>query len=434
MGVEYLGDEMNRRPYLDEIVRAQKSGVTRGIPSICSAHPLVLEASLKQGLALGVPVLIESTCNQVNQYGGYTGMKPADFAAFIYQMAHELDFPRERLLLGGDHLGPLVWQAEPARSAMDKAKILVQAAVRAGYAKIHLDASMPCADDKNLNVETIARRTADLAAAAETALPEGALHIRYVIGTEVPAAGGERAGAVGMVVTRVEDAAETISVTRKAFHLIGMDAAWERVMAVVVQPGVEFGDQAIHEYDRASARGLTDFIAGVPGLVYEAHSSDYQTQRALCEMVEDHFAVLKVGPALTFAYREGIFALAEFEDILCAAKKGSQIREALEEAMTNRPGHWQSHYSGTVEAQKIGRKYSLSDRVRYYWNEQGVRAAVERLISNLEEVAIPISLVSQYLPRQYLRVREGAIPLKPHALLLDKVGDVLEAYQSACRD
>jgi D-tagatose-1,6-bisphosphate aldolase subunit GatZ/KbaZ len=213
-----------------------------------------------------------------------------------------------------------------------------------------------------------------------------------------------------------------------------MEAAWERVMAVVVQPGVEFGDQTIHDYDRVSARGLTDFIAGVPGLVYEAHSSDYQTQRALREMVEDHFAVLKVGPALTFAYREGIFALAEFEDILCAGKNASQIREVLEEVMKNHPGHWQGHYSGTAEAQKVSRKYSLSDRVRYYWNEQGVQAAVGRLISNLEEVAIPLSLVSQHLPRQYLRVREGVIPLEPHALLLDKVGDVLEDYQSACRD
>jgi D-tagatose-1,6-bisphosphate aldolase subunit GatZ/KbaZ len=434
VGIEGNSENMNQRPYLDEIIQAQKIGKAKGIPSICSAHPAVLQASLKLGLTHGVPILVESTCNQVNQYGGYTGMTPADFVINIHQIFDALGFPKERLILGSDHMGPLVWQGEPAGSAMDKAKVLVRAAVRAGYTKIHLDASMPCADDKELDVKTIAHRTAELAAAAENALPQAVHHIRYVIGTEVPAAGGARAGDSEMMVTRVEDAAETIAETRKAFHLGGMDAAWERVMAVVVQPGVEFSDQTIHDYNRAAVRGLAEFIEGVPGLVYEAHSSDYQTQRALREMVEDHFAVLKVGPALTFAYREGIFALAEIEDILCRGKGVSHIREALEKAMLNHPAHWRNHYDGTAETQKIARQYSLSDRVRYYWNERGVLDAVGRLISNLEEVAIPLTLISQYFPGQYRKIREGAIPLEPHALLLDKVGEVLEEYQSACEE
>jgi tagatose-1,6-bisphosphate aldolase non-catalytic subunit AgaZ/GatZ len=55
---------------LDEIVRSQKRQEARGIASICSAHPWVLKAAM-QGDGL---LLIESTCNQVNQFGGYTGM------------------------------------------------------------------------------------------------------------------------------------------------------------------------------------------------------------------------------------------------------------------------------------------------------------------------------------------------------------------------
>lgn len=38
-------------------------------------------------------------------------------------------------------------------------------------------------------------------------------------------------------------------------------------------------------------------------LVFEAHSTDYQTKEAYKQLVHDHFAILKVGPALTFAMR-----------------------------------------------------------------------------------------------------------------------------------
>jgi D-tagatose-1,6-bisphosphate aldolase subunit GatZ/KbaZ len=42
----------------------------------------------------------------VDQFGGYTGMTPADFRGFVCQLADSLDFPQSQLILGGDHLGP----------------------------------------------------------------------------------------------------------------------------------------------------------------------------------------------------------------------------------------------------------------------------------------------------------------------------------------
>ena len=156
---------------LDEIIAAQKRGEIRGIPSICSAHPTVLRASLLHAQENHDPVLIESTCNQVNQYGGYTGMTPLDFVSFIGEIADGLNFPRERLILGGDHLGPGVWQDENSEDAMDKARRLVRGYVGAGYLKIHLDASMKLGDDPEglLSKEITASRSADLAQAAEDA-------------------------------------------------------------------------------------------------------------------------------------------------------------------------------------------------------------------------------------------------------------------------
>ncbi len=417
--------------YLDFILSAQKYGEGRGVTSICSAHPFVLEAALRFGQVHHTPVLIEATCNQVNQYGGYTGMTPADFARSAGEAARRLGLRRDYLLLGGDHLGPLVWANEPAESAMSKAKEMVRAYALAGFDKIHLDCSMPCAGDRELPPEVVAQRAAELAAVAEAACAgAGLAGPRYVIGTEVPAAGGAKAGEGALRVTDAEDAATTVDVTQRAFAARGLQAAWERVVALVVQPGVEFGDETVHEYDRAAARGLVQFIEDRPGLVYEAHSTDYQRRAALRALVEDHFAILKVGPALTFAFREAVFALAEIEETVCDVHSG--IREHLDGAMLADPIHWQKHYGGDEKTQRLARRFSFSDRIRYYWNTADAQGALGRLLGNLDERPLPLALLSQYLPRQYEKVRNGELGNRPRQILLGGVMDVLADYRAAC--
>lgn len=419
-----------RMTYLDFIVAAHHFGEPLGIASICSAHPLVLEAALRHGLACRRPVLIEATCNQVNQFGGYTGMTPADFATLVSQLADRVGFPRNHLILGGDHLGPLPWADEPPDQAMWKAADLVRAFVRAGFTKIHLDCSMPLGGETALPLEVIARRVAELARVAEEAAGERRSALRYVIGSEVPPAGGARAGEGPPSVTRPEDAAATVEATRRAFFALGLEEAWERVVALVVQPGVEFGDEAIYEYDRSAAAPLARYIEGVPGMVYEAHSTDHQPLEALRAMVEDHFAILKVGPALTFALREAVFALADIETAL-GLDPPSGIREALEAAMLSNPVHWQKYYRGDPLSQKLARQYSLSDRIRYYWTASEVQAAFSRLMRNLGDRPIPLGLLSQYMPDEYRRVRCGELKNRPCDLLLGKVVKVLEMYRLA---
>ena len=420
--------------YLDFVISAQKFGQSRGVTSICSAHPFVLEAALRHGLARNTPVLIEATCNQVNQFGGYTGLTPADFVRYVGEIADRVGFPRQNLLLGGDHLGPLVWSGEPASVAMDKAKILVHDCVQAGFSKIHLDCSMPCADDRDFPVELIAQRAAQLAQVAESAVKVDLVPARprYVIGSEVPPAGGAKAGEAHLNVTDPADAARTIDLTHRAFSALGLDSAWERVIALVVQPGVEFGDESVHEYNRSAAAGLARFIETVPGLVYEAHSTDYQTRTALLALVEDHFGILKVGPWLTFAFREAVFALAAIEEALC--KTPSQIRETLEVAMLTNSVHWKKHYSGEAQTQKFARSFSFSDRIRYYWNTPETQHAFEQLMINLGEKPLPLALLSQYLPEQYEKVRSGELKNHPRELLLARVLDVLDVYAIACQN
>jgi D-tagatose-1,6-bisphosphate aldolase subunit GatZ/KbaZ len=354
----------------------------------------------------------------VNQFGGYTGMTPKDFVSYIRGIAAENDFPFEEIVLGSDHLGPNVWQNESAESAMDKSKVLIHDYVQAGFVKIHLDCSMRLADDSHgaLNPEVIARRAAQLAKVAETAEYHSAP--RYVIGTEVPIPGGAQEHEDGVRVTKVEDAHETIEVHRKAFYELGLQSAWERVIAVVVQPGVEFGDNFVLPYQPDAAKELSHFIEG-QSMVYEAHSTDYQTRDGLRDLVRDHFAVLKVGPGLTFAFREAVFALALIEDEMFAKNERSNIIQVLDDVMVKHPEHWQKYYRGNEKEQAFKRKYSLSDRVRYYWVQPEVQKAFGRLMENLGEKVLPYSLLSQFV---------GETDLNAEQVIAWKIDRVLGGY------
>jgi len=422
---------------LVDVVAAQKRGEPRGIWSCCSVHPDVVDAALRTARELDTPVLVEATSNQVNQEGGYTGATPAEFAAALSEAAEAAGLSPGRLLFGGDHLGPHPWQAEPAERAMAKARELVAGYARAGAVKIHLDASMRLADDPPgaLDGQLAADRASELAEAAERARPEGAEPPVYVIGTEVPVPGGEADEDAGPVVTRPEDAARTISATRATFRARNLEAAWERVVGLVVQPGVEFGQWRVHEYDPASARALSTFIEDVPGIVYEAHSTDYQRSEALQSLVHDHFAILKVGPALTFSWREAVFALAAIEQEWLGGRADvtlSRLPETVDEVMRRDPVHWQSYYRGDEAELRFARRFSLSDRIRYYWPQPEVKAALTRLMANLEAHPAPLPLVSQHLPGPHRAVREGRIARNPRELVRFHVREAIERYTRAC--
>jgi D-tagatose-1,6-bisphosphate aldolase subunit GatZ/KbaZ len=422
--------------YLDEIVQAQKRGGAKGITSICSAHPWVLKIAMRQTSEVLKVLLIESTCNQVNQFGGYTGMNPADFFRYVRGIAEENNLPFENIILGGDHLGPSVWQNEPAESAMQKSMVMVKDYVEAGFLKIHLDCSMRLGDDLEgaLDVEVSARRAARLAKVAELSVGGGlvpAQLLRYVIGTEVPIPGGAREHEEGVSVTKVKDVEQTIQVTREAFYRARLESAWERVIGVVVQPGVEFGDDFVLEYQPDKAKKLSRIIESQP-MVYEAHSTDYQTRDALKNLVRDHFAILKVGPALTFAFREAVFTLAMMEDELFPKDARSNIVQVLDDVMVGHPEHWKKYYRGSEEEQALKRKYSFSDRLRYYWPDSQVQAALEKLLRNLNEKSLPLSLLSQFAPLQYERVRRGEIAWTTEAVIFDHIQAALLNYEAAC--
>jgi tagatose-1,6-bisphosphate aldolase non-catalytic subunit AgaZ/GatZ len=100
---------------LKKIAEANRANGTQGIYSVCSAHRQVIEAAVLQAKSDRSLLLIEATCNQVNQEGGYTGMTPNDFRDYVQAIAAEFDFPTNQLILGGDHLGPNPWRPSRPR-------------------------------------------------------------------------------------------------------------------------------------------------------------------------------------------------------------------------------------------------------------------------------------------------------------------------------
>ena len=419
---------------LDEIVTANRNDGSRGITSVCSAHPVVLEAALAQARADGTAVLVEATSNQVDQFGGYTGRTPAAFRGQVAELARRAGLPDDRVLLGGDHLGPHRWRAEPAEQAMAKADDLVAAYAGAGFTKLHLDCSYPCADDPGvLSDEVMAERAARLARVAVAAAGDAADGLRFVIGTEVPVPGGAEETIDELTVTPPDAAAAALATHRDAFAGVGLADTWPHVVALVVQPGVEFDHARVVDYAPDRTVDLQKVLLDEPRMVFEAHSTDYQTGAALRALVRDHWAVLKVGPGLTFALREGYVGLAAIERELVPAGERSELVETVERRMLARPEHWRGYYPGDAEQQRLARRYSYSDRMRYYWPDRQIDDAVARLESNLAARGVPETLLAQYLPDQYRRVRRGQLAAHPRALVVDKVRDVLRTYAAACR-
>lgn len=431
---------MRQNP-LKKIVELQKQGKNVGIYSACSANEYVIEAVMKRGISDGSCVLIESTANQCDQNGGYTGMTPADFKKFVFEIADRSGFDRNRIFLGGDHLGPLTFAFKDEPEAMADAEELIRHYVRAGFTKIHIDTSMKVNSDPadvRLSDEIIAGRGARLAKVAEETYKElllqepEAIPPVYIIGSEVPIPGGA-VGAEdnGVQVTRVEDFKNTVDAFRQAFTGAGLgEDVWERVIGVVVQPGVEEKDSGCTEYDRGKAKELMASIKEFPSLVFEGHSTDYQTKIKLRELVEDGVGILKVGPGLTFAMREGMFALEQIEKELLFGTdmQPSKFAETLDAEMCRDDKYWKKHYQGTELEIRLKRKYSFSDRCRYYMPTPAVCEAADRLIGNLRTVGIPLNLLSQFMPIQYTKVREGELKNDPVELMEDRIINTIDEY------
>ena len=350
-------------------------------------------------------------------------MTPAAFRTFIEDLARAARVDPARIILGGDHLGPNPWKTRPASEAMREARDMVRAYVEAGFSKIHLDASMRCADDRELTEATIAERGAALCAVAEAA--RAGRDLVYVIGTEVPIPGGETAALDSLAVTMPEAAHRTFALHRTAFAKAGIGEAIGRVIALVVQPGVDMGNTQVFGYDKRKAAALSAAVLDIPGVVFEAHSTDFQTEAALADLVATHFPILKVGPSLTFAFREAIVAMAAIEERLVASGRSDALA-VLERAMDDNPVHWRD-YVGEGRARAADQALWPQRPRALLLARSAVEAAVKTLVRNIDTAPVPPGLTSQFVGDMLL---DGEGPLS-RRIVQSKVGAVVAKYRRA---
>ena len=373
--------------HIADIARDRRAGAPVGIASVCTAHPVVIEAALLRAVD-GRTGLIEATCNQVNQQGGYTGMTPADFRRFVEAIADTDRLRARRLILGGDHLGPNPWKHLPARRGDGRGGGHGRGLREAGFTKL---ASRRQHGLRRRTHSPAGRRHRPPRRAARArgrslgGWPPAVLRHRHR-----SARAGRRARSIERVdVTSPEAALHTVEVHRAAFATAGAEKAFDRALAVVVQPGVEYGNANVIRYRREQARELSAVLSRMPQFVFEAHSTDYQSLEALRALVEDGFAILKVGPWLTFALREALYGLDQIAAVLDPAFSEGGLMTSLERLMTREPGNWKKYYHGDPAEQRIQRHFSYSDRIRYYWPHAEAARAVERLLSFFERRTIP---------------------------------------------
>ena len=336
--------------YMKRLVEAWHSEKPQGIYSVCSAHPWVLEAAMEQALADNSPLLIEATSNQVNHLGGYTGITPADFPA-----AGRGDRTGDGLPGRATNSGRRPPRPQPVAAAACSRSNARGGADGRGFCAswVHQD---PSGRKHALwRREGAADRRGDCRSRSNPVRgrekASGTIKPVYVIGTEVPVPGGATESLSHLEPTRREAAAKTLEVHRRVFAAKGLSATLPRVIALVVQPGVEFNHLSVVDYDPPPAAHLTQFLKQQSGLVYEAHSTDYQRPQSYRSLVRDGFIILKVGPALTFAMREALEALERIEAELIPAEKCSRLAEVMEQLMLQHPQNWEHHYTGDEQTQ-----------------------------------------------------------------------------------
>ena len=409
------------------LIQKNLAGEPVGLPCFCTANEQVLHAIFKYAAKHNTPTVVEATCNQVNQDGGYTGMTAADFAQWMQSLGNEYGVAHDNIILGGDHLGPNPWRHLPAEQAMEKACVLVRDYAAAGFRKIHLDASMACAREPTPSFETVAERAAQLCKVAEQAAPNPE-ELMYIIGTEVPIPGGETDDMDELSITSADRLNDTIETHREAFKRANLDDAWQKIVSVVTQPGVDFSHTTVHNFEPRKAIHLAQQIKQFSNITFEAHSTDYQPTTALADLVAKHFFFLKVGPELTFRMREAAFALTSIEHHLKKKSQQSELIATLAKAMNDNPEHWTPYYRGDANTIEQLKMFSYSDRIRYYWTVPEVQASLKLLYKNLSDAQLPSTIISQYFPARDM----GALAASAEQLVTDHVELCIGRYYDAC--
>ena len=427
-----------RTSCLINIMKANCRGERKGIYAVESYNSTVMEAYFRQALVDGSPVLLEISANMLGLPGQSGKISPAEFIEKVKHAAVEAKFPRDRIFLGVNDLGPSLWKDESDEYALKKACVFISDLVGLGFNKLGIHAGEPIKGnpvDEPLAQEIIIGRETALYQAAEGAaadLPEEEKPL-YVINA-YPRQEAGRVENQRRVVSRkdVEDAVDWYAQIAAA---AGLPKMKKRLLAVRIFLGPGYDSENVIPFDSSLLKEMGGCEYGEYTVVLEAQQTDYQSQTVLNQLLDNHFAFLRVGLELTYSMREALFSLAMMENETMVGKPGVYLSNyiiELDRAMQAVPHHWQKYYTGNGFEQLVARKYSFYDRSRFFLEDKEVRKMKKRLYDNLTAHPVPLTVLRQFMPHQFERVAAGVLENKPKALVMDAVRRVLRRYSRAC--
>ena len=394
---------------------------TKALPSFCTANIDVLKSIMFFCNLKKLPCLIECTSNQVNQDGGYTNKTPKKFIKEISNLRKKIKLSKNRLFIGGDHLGPLPWKKKNKQLAIKNSIKLIESFLKEKFCKIHIDTSIKCRDDKIFNNEIIFERTKQI---LENIKIKKRINDKFlIIGSEVPISGsGDNKRVV--LTTKKQIKNECIKFRQV---LKGSKLDKNRKFGLVVEPGMKY----MHKFlKKPNLKNFSDkkIFSEKNNFVFEAHSTDYQPFSILKKLVDNNFKFLKVGPELTYNYSRSLFFMERLEKKL--KKKRSLIKINIINSMKKKNKYWLGYY----KANKVNLFLeSKLDRMRYYLNNQKVINSINILKKNINTISLEkiLTLIPKKQKKEFLFYNKKRLTHFENMKMIF-VSKSLLRYYSAC--
>jgi len=383
-------------PLMDYILRRisdleSLTGVKRTIFAACPNSLSVIRAALKSSKRCNAPIKFATTLNQVDLDGGYTGLTPSEFAGTIHMHARNLDVTSP-IIIAIDHGGPWLKDVHktekwPYFKTMSAVKESLEAALKAGYDLIHIDATVDITltGDKNINIEVVVERTLELLEHTENfRMKNNYPRISYEVGTE------EVHG--GLADLRVFS--RFLKLLKEGLKQKGFPDIWP--CFVVGKVGTDLHTTT---FDPLVARQLTE-IARSYGSLIKGHYSDNVTNPEAYP--ESGMGAANVGPEFTEVEYDALTGLEQIQQTLFAdgkIVKPVAMKKILWESVI-KSGRWRKwlhpdentddFYANSCKRQE----WLIKTGCRYIWENPEVLSARAGLYQNISIHGIdPASIV-----------------------------------------
>ncbi len=393
----------------------------KALPSFCTSNIEVIKSILFFCHNKKLPCLIECTSNQVNQHGGYTNKTPKKFIKEIFNLSKKIKFNSKKLFLGGDHLGPLPWKKKNKTIAIKNSISLINDYLKQNFCKIHVDTSIKCRDDKYIDSDIIFERTSDIL--NNPSIKKKIKDKFLIVGTEVPLSGSgddkkivkTNKKQIETEVFKFKQILDKLSLKNKSFGL-------------VIEPGMKYMHFSITKPNFSDFSNKKN-ISKKNKFVYEAHSTDYQPEKILKQLVKNNFKFLKVGPELTYNYSKSLFFMENVEKK--NKLKSSKIKKVIFSSMLKNPKYWKSYYETKNPKLLLNSKL---DRMRYYFDTKPVINSIKNLKKNinlLHEKNI-VYLMNTSEKKEFLNFKKDKLS-NFDVIKLIFISKTLKRYFGACK-